>query len=157
MSALRRRLWWALLGLSLVYALFGLGDIQGGIEFSATTAPAITGKTLEEIKGESASAFQIIDFVARSGGITLVGMALAFAGIVWFPYRRGERWAWWGMWLLPGWAIAVFALNVVTGVAPGQTLSSAAISAPIFAAIEAGVLLFDLPRFARSATAAGAR
>lgn len=146
-AALRRKAWWALLGLSVIHGLFGLGDIQGGIAFSATTAPVLTGRTIAELETESASAVRIIDFVARSGGITLVAMALALSAIIWFPYRRGDRWAWWTAWLLPAWALAVLALNVATGVAPGQTLSEAAISAPIFAAVEAGVLLFDRPRF----------
>lgn len=102
MTALRRKAWWALLGLSVIHGLFGLGDVQSGIAFSGATAPALTGRTLAEIEAESASAFRIIDFLARSGGITLVAMALALSAIIWFPYRRGERWAWWTAWLLPG-------------------------------------------------------
>lgn len=152
MSAMRRYAWWAIFALSVVYALFGVGDVLGGIAFSARTADAVTGKTLAEIQAESASAFLLIDFVTRNGGITLAMMGLAFSAIAWFPYRRGERWSWWAMWALPAWALAVFLLNVTIGVAPGQTLSDAAVSAPVFAAIEAAALLVDLPRFVTPAS-----
>ena len=94
----------------------------------------------------------MIDYIYRGGGITLVLFATLMTVVLAIPYRRAERWAWWTAWLLPIWAGAVFALAVVQGSAPGQSISGVAWSGAFFAVVIAGLLLVDLRRFRADTT-----
>jgi hypothetical protein len=147
MNRLRRAVPWALVVLSGLFAILGLGDVLAGIAFEPTTALAITGRTIDEIRAESPAAYTVIDYLYRGGGITLALFATLMTIVLAIPYRRAERWAWGAAWLLPGWASAVFLLAVVHGTAPGQPLSAVAWSGVGFATITAALLLVDLGRF----------
>jgi hypothetical protein len=147
MDAIRRRAWWGLAALSAVLALLGLGDLLGGPEFESTTAVTLTGRTLAELEAASPDAYRVLDHAARGGGITLTALGAALTAIVAFAYRRGDRWAWPAMWLLPGWLLAGFVLALVSGTAPGQALSTPALSGAVMAAIAVVLLAVDLPRF----------
>ncbi|HEX4817631.1 MAG TPA: hypothetical protein VFV66_33230, partial [Nonomuraea sp.] len=79
--------------------------------------------------------------------LVLIGILLAV--IVAIPYRGGQRWAWWAMWILPVWAALVPIQYLIIGTAAGQPPAPPMMSGPIVAAIAAGVLLIDQQRFAR--------
>ena len=147
MNRIRRAVPWALVVLSGLFAILGLGDVLAGIAFEPTTALAISGKTIDEIQAESSAAYTVIDYIYRGGGITLALFATLMTIVLAIPYRRAERWAWGAAWLLPGWAGAVFLLAVVHGTAPGQPLSAVAWSGVGFAIVTAALLLVDLGRF----------
>jgi hypothetical protein len=147
MNRIRRLIPWALVALSALFALLGLGDVTRGIAFEPTTAYAISGKTVDEIRAESAAGFIVIDYLYRGGGITLVLFNTLMTIVLAIPYRRAQWWSWWTAWLLPIWAVAVFGFAVVHGTAPGQSLSGVAWSGVFFAVILAVLLLLDLPRF----------
>lgn len=40
-------------------------------------------------------------FVVRSWGVTWAGFDVLALAVILGPYRRGERWAWYALWLLP--------------------------------------------------------
>ena len=147
MNRIRRAVPWALVVLSGLFAILGLGDVLAGIAFEPTTALAITGKTVDEIQAESPAGYAVIDYIYRGGGITLALFATLMTIVLAIPYRRAERWAWGAAWLLPGWAGAVFLLAVLHGTAPGQPLSAVAWSGVGFAIVTAALLLVDLGRF----------
>jgi hypothetical protein len=148
MNRIRRLVPWALVTLSAIFALLGLGDVTWGIAFEPTTALAITGKTVDEIRAESPAAFTVIDYIYRGGGITLTLFTTLMTVVLAIPYRRGEWWSWWAAWLLPIWASAVFLLFLVQGTAPGQAISGVAWSGVVFAVVIAILLLIDRARFA---------
>ena len=150
MNRIRRLVPWALVALSALFALLGLGDVLRGIAFEPTTAQAISGKTIDEIRAESAAGFVVIDYIYRGGGITLVLFNTLMTIVLAIPYRRAQWWSWWTAWLLPIWAVAVFAFAVIHGTAPGQSLSGVAWSGVMFGVILAGLLLLDVPRFRAS-------
>lgn len=149
-TAIRRAAWVVLAGLSALFALFGLADLLIGVKFDETMAPAITGLTLAEIEAQSAAAYRLIDHGARGGGITLMAMGLVLTTVALVAYRSGQRWAWWMMWLLPGWALAVLGFNLAVGFVAGEAPPQALASAPPIAAIAAVALLVDVPRFRRT-------
>jgi hypothetical protein len=151
MNTIRRTAPWALIALSALFALFGIGDIVIGIQFEPTTAVALTGLTPDEIRAESEAGYTVIDHMFRSGGVTLALFAALLTIILLIPYRAGERWAWWVAWALPVWAAAVFAVALVRGTAEGQSLSPVALSGVAFAVITAALLLVDAGRFRRPA------
>lgn len=148
MNRIRRAVPWALVVLSALFAILGLGDVLAGIAFEPTTALAITGKTIDEIQAESPAGYIVIDYIYRGGGITLALFASLMTIVLAIPYRRAERWAWGAAWLLPAWAGAVFLVALVHGTAPGQPISAVAWSGVGFAILTAALLLVDRPRFA---------
>ena len=154
MTAIRRRAWWLLLGLIAIFGLFATGDIAAGIAFEPRTVISLTGRTVDQLQAESASAYRMLDYVVRAGGITFVMLAVVLVAILLVPYRAGQRWAWWTMWLFPAWMAAVLVLNTATGTAPGQGLSDTATSAPVILVISAAVLLVDRSRFGSGASVA---
>jgi len=152
MNRIRRAVPWALVALSALFAILGLGDVLRGIAFEPTTALAITGKTIDEIRAESVAGYTVIDYIYRGGGITLVLFTTLMTIVLAIPYRRAEWWSWWTAWLLPIWAGAVFVFAVAQGTAPGQSISAVAWSGAFFAVVIAGLLLVDLGRFRASTT-----
>jgi hypothetical protein len=147
MNRIRRLIPWALVTLSALFALLGLGDVLRGIAFEPTTAQAITGKTIDEIRAESAAGYTVIDYIYRGGGITLTLFTTLVTIVLAIPYRRGQWWSWWTAWILPIWASAVFGLALIHGTAPGQEISGVAWSGAFFAILIGALLLLDLPRF----------
>ena len=151
MNRIRRAIPWALVALSGLFAILGLGDLLRGIAFEPTTALAITGKTIDEIRAESSAGYTVIDYIYRGGGLTLTLFATLMTIVLAIPYRRAERWAWGAAWLLPVWATAVFVVFLLQGTAPGQDISGVAWSGVVFAVLIATLLLVDLRRFRREA------
>ena len=147
MNRIRRAVPLALVTLSGLFAILGLGDVLSGITFEPTTALAITGKTIDEIRAESAAGYAVIDYNYRGGGLTLTLFAALMTIVLAIPYRRAEWWSWWAAWLLPIWASAIFALALIHGTAPGQPISAVAWSGIAFAIVIAALLLVDLARF----------
>jgi hypothetical protein len=150
MNALRRRAWWALVSLTVLMGLFGVGDVLIGPAFDPGIALGLTGLTHEELRAESAAGYLLLDFYTRAGGVHLAMISVALTAIVLIPYRAGRPWAWRIMWLFPAWTVAVFGMNAAFGVAPGQVPPPPMISGPILGAIAVLALLIDAPRFLRS-------
>jgi hypothetical protein len=150
MAWLQRSAWWGLVGLTVIIGLFGLTDISGGITADPGIPAGITGKTPPELEAESASAYRLLDFVARVGGANLVVIGILMTTILLVPFRRGQRWAWWVMWTLPAWATAASLTIFIYGVAPGEAPPPPMISGIIFAILAAAILVVSAPRFFRS-------
>jgi hypothetical protein len=150
MHALRRRAWWALVFLTVLLTLFGIGDVIIGPAFDPGIALGLTGLMHAELQAESAAGYLLLDFYTRAGGANLAVMGLALTVIVLVPYRAGRTWAWWTLWLIPAWTAAVFALNAAFGVAPGQAPPPPMLSGPILGAIAVAALLVDRPRSFRA-------
>jgi hypothetical protein len=150
MAWLQHNAWWGLVGLTVIIGLFGITDVTGGITADPGIPLGITGKTVAELEAESASAYRLLDFVARVGGSNLVVIGVLMTTILLVPFRGGQRWAWWVMWILPAWAAAAGLGILIYGVAPGQAPPPPMISGPIFAVLAAAILLLSAPRFFRA-------
>ena len=140
MRWLQRRAWWGLLVMALVVALFGI-TADPGIPLG------LTGLTLADLEAESAQAYRLVDFGVRTGGTLLVVIGVLQTAILVFAFRRDQPWAWWVMWTLPLWAVAVFLSYLIAGVAPGQAPPPPMISGPIVGVLSAAILLVSAPRF----------
>jgi uncharacterized membrane protein len=53
------------------------------------------------LEATSPNAAAMIDFMVRLGGLLWLFVGLFSMAIVLTGFRRGERWAWYTMWLLP--------------------------------------------------------
>lgn len=147
MTSLRKRAWWLLAALTVLLALFGIGDVLIGPPFDPGIAHGLTGLTHAQLEAESAAGYLLLDFYTRAGGVHLFVMGVALTAIVAIPYRAGQAWAWRVMWLYPAWTAAGFALNALFGVAEGQAPPPPMLSAPILGGLAAVALLVDARRF----------
>jgi len=147
MAWLQRHAWWGLLAFTLLILFFGIGDVIIGVEWDPGIPLGLAGLTPAQVANESAPAYRLLDFGVRIGGANLAVISTLLTTVLLVPFRRGERWAWWAMWVLPAWALSVFMLYLAFGVAPGQAPPPPMISGPIFAAISAAILLISAPRF----------
>jgi hypothetical protein len=136
-----------LVGIAVILVLFGIGDIQAGPAADPAITTAIGGTSAQAVASTAPVAYRLYDFAIRMGGLNLVFIGLLLASILVGPYRAGLRWAWATMWLLPAWALAVPALILAFGPAPGAALPPPAISGPIVAAVAAAALVLDRRRF----------
>lgn len=141
MTWLRQHAWWAMLVVSLIAALFGVNDIAFGAKADVLIPQALTGQTIEELEREGPGAYRMFDFATRSNGWTLVILGTLLSVIVAIPFRRGQRWAWWTLWVLPLWAGVVPIFYLVAGVQADQPPPPPMISGPIVAVLWAAILL----------------
>jgi hypothetical protein len=148
--AWRRRAWWYLVAVSVLIALFGVGDIIGGITVDPGITTGLSGLTLAELQAESSAGYRLYDFASRAQGLVLVIVGLLVTVILVIPYRAGVRWAWCAMWALPVWAFGVLGLYLAFGVHPRQPPPPPMVSGPLLGSIAVAVLLLDWRRFFRS-------
>lgn len=136
----RRHGWKVLFGLAVVIGLFGVGDVVRGIDADPAIPHAVTGLTVAEIRQTSPELARMIDLQVRAGGLHLLVMGLLWCVILWGPFRRGERWAWYTMWTFPAWGLAVSVSFLFIDLAPGVAPPPPAVSGWVFFAL-AGLLL----------------
>jgi hypothetical protein len=136
-----------LLVLAAILLLFGVGDIIRGLDADPAIIRSITGQTLEELRKGSPVVVKVGQAMTRAGGIQLAAIGILMTAILLTGFRRRERWAWYAMWTLPGWSVAVLILMLSTERAHGTPPPPPLISAPIFAVVSAGLLLAAGPAF----------
>ena len=61
----------------------------------------IAGLTWQEAQSEIPGVADYITITLRSEGQFIVAFGVFITAISIFPYRRGERWAWYTLWLIP--------------------------------------------------------
>jgi hypothetical protein len=148
-----RHAWKMLLVLAAILFLFGVGDIIRGLDADPAIIQSITGQTLEELREGNPVVVEVGHAMTRAGGLQLATVGILMTAILLTGFRRRERWAWYAMWTLPGWSVAVFILMLSTERAPGTPPPPPLISAPIFVVVSAGLLLAAAPAFFSAARA----
>jgi hypothetical protein len=149
MRWLERHAWWGLLVIAVTLVVFGVTDIVAGASADPAIAQALSGMTLDELEAEGPEAYRLFDFLTRVNGWSLVLAGGLATAILVSAFRRGSRWAWGAMWLLPAWAAGVPVFYLVAGLAEGAPLPPPMISGPIVALVAVGVLIVTSGRFFR--------
>ena len=80
------------------------GDVAVGIGSAITT-------TLPPLSWFSDPLYTTTYSVMGAWGISWVGFEVLALAIILIPFRRGERWAWWTLWLLPALWLCLFFLD----------------------------------------------
>lgn len=155
MESLRRRSWWALVVFAAGIVAFGAQDVVMGPSGDPAIAAGLTGRTHGELAAESGAAYRMYDHTARTQGLSLVAAGILLLAVLLVPYRRGERWAWRSMWLMPAWSLSVVATYPLFGLVRGTAPPPPLVSGSIIGVLSALILVVDRERFAgRGPTAA---
>lgn len=133
--------WKFLLGLVVVIGLFGIGDLLFGLDADPAIPEGVAGMSPEEMRDSSPELARHADLQVRAGGIQLIVIATLWSLVLVFPFRRGERWAWWAMWTFPGWALAVAVMFLFVDLQPGMPIPPPAISGWVFFGLTSLLLL----------------
>jgi len=112
MRFFERHAWKVFAVLGVIVSLFGAGDIgSGGTSFQSGEAvlfSSMTGTTWDELRAANPGAAKLIDYLWRAEGAALVVVGLLTAAISLTALRRGDRWAWYAMWVFPLWIALVY-------------------------------------------------
>ena len=139
--------WWALLAIAVLLLLFGVGDMANGVANDPGIPLGVTGMTPAQLEAEGPNAYRMYDLTLRSQGSSLAVVGGLMSAILLFGFRRGHRWAWWTMWLLPVWMVSASVVGLLIGVAPGQPPPPPVVSGFVLAIISGAILLAGAPSF----------
>lgn len=139
--------WKIFLVISLIFGLFGIGDFSLGMKADPAIAESITGVTWEQTQTNSPEVAHLIDMQVRAGGVHLIVLSALSVVICLLGYRRGQRWAWYALWIFPIWMVLLFVLFFTASRNLNMPPPPPLISAPIFFAITTVTLLFTYSHF----------
>jgi hypothetical protein len=149
--------WTVFTGISLVTALFGLGDmLSGGSTFAlgeGVLFNRLTGTTWDALQAADPGAARLIDYQVRAGGAGLLLLGILSLAICVTALRWGERWAWYAMWVWPlGVALIVAVLWSATQ-GPADGIPVPIISGSITIVISLATLALSARKFLRDRSA----
>ena len=91
--------WFLLFSLSLFIATTAVVGIVSGID--RTDFEQSANLTWDEMRALNPTVSDYVQRVIRLNGAAYLGLGLIAAVLSWTAYRRGERYAWFAMWVLP--------------------------------------------------------
>jgi hypothetical protein len=108
-----RHSWKVLSGLFLVIGIFGVGDMLHGaadLQSGETVLMhSVTRTSWNELLATSPNVANLIDLKFRTEGTSYAAIAFLTLIICLGGFRRGERWAWYALWVFPMWmALTVY-------------------------------------------------
>ena len=86
----------------------------------------------QELGTSSPNAASVIDYLVRAGGAHLLVLGLLSLAVSLTGLRRGERWAWYAMWLWPLWLVSILLLLLGAYKQPGPGLPPPLVSGSVF-------------------------
>lgn len=142
-----RHSWKALMVISIIFGLFGLGDLIQGMNADTAIAESITGVAWEETRSSNPEVAHLIDMQVRAGGAQLLFIAALSIVVCLAGYRQGQRWAWYTFWVFPLWMVLIFLIFVTANRQPDVPPPPPMLSAPIFFVIAVLALLLSYRKF----------
>jgi hypothetical protein len=131
-----RHAWKVLLSLSVIVGMFGVSDMMvGGSTYQdgeSVLMQGVTGTTWQELQATNPRAANLIDLQVRGQGATMLVLGLLSAVVCLTGFRRGERWAWYAMWIWPLWSALAAILTLRVDKVPGAGIPVPAISGSLF-------------------------
>jgi hypothetical protein len=150
-SFFERHAWKVLVFFGLFMAFIGLPDILFGGSFyqeaEGTSLGAITGMTWEQLEAASPDAAAMIDYKMRIGGMQFLFLGLFSIAVVLTGFRRGERWAWYTMWLYPLFLVLHSLLILSSIEHPEAGIPAPLVSGPVVLVITALTLALSYRKF----------
>jgi hypothetical protein len=91
--------WLVFLALGILWLVYGF--VQAFYPERLTDAQHITGMYLSEIEASFPEATKLVIFLYGALGLLKISWSLLVLAITLTGYRRGEKWAWYTLWLVP--------------------------------------------------------
>ncbi len=104
--------WVVYLALGLLWLVVGLVQVFGPGELLRTDAQLITDMSWIELKASSPVATDLVRFHYGQMGLLKTSWSLLVLAITLTGYRKGEKWAWYTLWLVPALLVWNAFLNV---------------------------------------------
>lgn len=105
------RLGWALIALTgLPFLIFGatalsfglsMSDFPVGLPGGPEAVSTTTGVTWGEVVSQEATAMTLLRGISRAAGLAFLGFGVLVITVAGVPFRRGERWAWFALCVVP--------------------------------------------------------
>ena len=89
------------LGLGLLWLVVGLTQIFNPEGLADNEAQRIAGISLSELEASYPGATEFVHWLYGTIGIVKTSWSLLVLSITLWPYRKGEKWAWYTLWLVP--------------------------------------------------------
>lgn len=82
---------------------FGLSvnDFPVGLPGGPDAVRSTTGVTWDAVVAQDATALTLLRGVSRAAGLAFLGFGVLVITVAGVPFRRGERWAWFTLWVVP--------------------------------------------------------
>jgi len=93
--------WVVFLFLGLLWVVVGLVQVFSPDELLRTDSHLITDMSWSELKASSPVATNLVSFHYGGMGLLKTSWSFLVLAITLTGYRRGEKWAWYTMWLVP--------------------------------------------------------
>ena len=93
--------WVVYLFLGLLWLVVGLTQVFNPDGLLENEAQHVTGMSLSELEASCPEATKLARFLIGAVGLLKTSWSLLVLAITLIPYRRGEKWAWYTMWLVP--------------------------------------------------------
>jgi hypothetical protein len=149
-----RHAWKILLVVILLLSLNGLSDISmGGSELQTGETVfmhSITGMSWNELQAASPRVANLIDVLLRMAGAAEIMIALLSTPVCLTGFRRGERWAWFALWVIPLWFLITDFFILTVEKLPGSGTAVPVIPAFTLALICMATLGLSHRKFFRS-------
>ena len=93
--------WVVYLFLGLLWLVVGLTQVFNPDGLLENEAQHITGMSLSELEASFPEATELVRFLFGAVGMLKTSWSLLVLAITLTGYRRGEKWAWYTLWLVP--------------------------------------------------------
>jgi len=104
--------WVVFLFLGLLWVVVGLVQVFSPDELLRTDAQLITDMSWSELKASSPVATDLVRFHYGAMGLLKTSWSFLVLAITLTGYRRGEKWAWYTLWLVPALLVCSAFYNV---------------------------------------------
>lgn len=143
----QRNVWVLLLIVASIFALFGIGDIIRGMDADPAIIESILGTDWESLKDTDPTLANMVNLMARAQGASIAVLSILSAAIIVGPFRRGEPWAWYVLWLWPLWNLSIFITFFTADRSPDFATPPPMLSSPIFFTLTALALIVSYRKF----------
>jgi hypothetical protein len=146
-TVLERSAWIALIVVGAIFGLFGLSDVILGMNADPAIAESIAGVAWKDLQASNPQVANLIDMYVRSLGASILVVSILSLSITLTAFKRGERWAWYALWVWPLWNVAIFVLSFTAERHPGFPPPPPMLSSPIFFTVTLLALILSYRKF----------
>ncbi len=116
--------WVIYLALGLLWLVVGLYQMFSPDELIGNDVQRVTGMPLSEFEASNPVAIELVRFVYGALGNLKINWSFLVLAITLTGYRKGEKWAWYTLWLVPVILVSMGIFNAIFFSDVNQSLES---------------------------------